>query len=81
MSSHHSQKFFDLHHKQVAGGRERKRSRFLERLELFKEQRGSIKAEVRRDYLIGLTFACLCFVYIVVTCAVYLNHILSAYRP
>ena len=77
MSSHHSQKFFNLHHQQVASGRERKRSRFLERLELFKEQRGSIKAEVRRGYLIGLFFTCLCSLYIVVACAVYVNHILG----
>ena len=78
MSSHHSQKFFNLHHRQVEGGRERKRFRFLERLELFKEQRGSIQAEVKRDYLIGLAFTCLCSLYIVIACAVYLNWILGA---
>ncbi len=77
MSSHHGQKFFNLHHKQVAGGRERKRSRFLGRLELFREQRGSIQAEVKKNYLIGLAFTCLCSLYIVIACAVYLNWILG----
>jgi len=78
MSSHHSQRFLNLHHKQVVSGKERRHSRLLERLELFREQRGSIQAEVKRDYLIGLAFTCLCSLYVVIACAVYLNWILGA---
>jgi len=78
MSSHHSQRFFDLHHKQVVAGRERKHARFMERLEFFREQRGSIQAGRRRDYLCGLFFTCLISLYVVVASIVYFNYIVGA---
>jgi len=78
MSSHHNQRFFNLHHEQVDSSRERKQGRLLARLEVFREQRGVIRAEINRGYLIGLAFTSLCFVYIAGGVPLYLNYILSA---
>ena len=78
MSSHHSQRFFHLHHQQVATGRERKQSRFLGRLESFRERRNLIQTEVRADYLCGVAFGFLCFLYMAVASVVYLKYIISA---
>ena len=81
MSSHHSQKFYDLHHQQVGAGRERRRARFRERLESFREQRGAIRAGIARDYLCVASFAFLCFVYIAFSIPAYLNYIFKCIMP
>ena len=74
MSSHHSQKFFDLHHQQVGAGRERRRSRSLGRFRSFLVSRNLIRAEVRRDYYICLGFSFLCFLYITFLTLSYLGY-------
>jgi len=50
----------------------------MERLEFFREQRGSIQAGRRRDYLCGLFFTCLISLYVVVASIVYFNYIVGA---
>jgi len=78
MSSHHSQEFFNLHHSQVASGRERRQLRLLDRLESFRHQRNLIQAELRKEYLCGLAFSFLLFLFMAASSVVYLDYIISA---
>jgi len=77
MSSHHSQRFFNLHHQQVAGGRRRKQERIQERLGFFIEQRTILQAEARYTYLCGLFFSYLTFVYMAGISVVYSVYIMG----
>jgi len=72
MSSHHSQKWFNLHHGQVAAGRVRRLQRQTARLDCFLTGR----AEARFEYNCGLVFGFLCFSYTMFVTATYLGHII-----
>lgn len=78
MSSHHTDKFFQLHYQQVAGGRERARQRAAERLESFQQVRAVRKAEVLTDYLCVTGFGMVWFVYMAMASVAYLRYIVGA---
>jgi len=71
MSSHHSQKWFNLHHDQVNAGRARKEQRQKSRLSSFLEGREQAIAEVW--CVRGFEF--LCFAYLMLATAVYMGRI------
>ena len=73
MSSHHSQKFFSLHHYQVNNGRARQLQRQAERLQCFLTGR----AEARAEYNCVLVLSFIWFSYMNIGTAVYLGYIVS----
>ena len=72
MSSHHSQKFFNLHHDQVNAGQARRQERQAERLQSFLSGR----KETRFEYRCVLIFGFICFAYTMIATAVYLGYII-----
>ncbi len=78
MSSHHSQRFFNLHHQQVADGKARRQYHIQDRLNAFRDQRESIRASIRADYLCGLFFSYLAFLYMAGVSVVYLKYVINA---
>jgi len=70
MSSHHSQRFYDLHHAQVAAARERRYQRNLQRF--FNWQIKRTEARDTYCYAAGLSF--ICFTYSMFMPAVYLAY-------
>ena len=72
MSSHHSQKFFNLHYDQVEAGRARRLQRKAERLQDFLTGR----EEARLEYRCMLVFGFICFAYTMIATAVYLGYII-----
>ena len=79
MSSHHSQRFFNLHYKQLADAGERRQARRDTRLGFFLSTRALIRAEVERDVLIIFAFGFGCFVYIAVSTPLYLDYVFRAF--
>lgn len=72
MSSHHSQRWFNLHHNQVNAGRERRGQRQWERHENYMATRG----EARREYGFMLCCGFICFAYIMFAIPAYLGYVL-----
>ena len=72
MSSHHSKKFFNLHHDQVNAGRAKRLERQIERLQGFLSGR----EEARLEYNCILVFGFICFAYTMIATAVYLGYII-----
>ena len=72
MSSHNTQKFFNLHHDQVNAGRARRLQCQANRLQCFLNDR----AEARFDYKCMLGFSFICFAYTMIATAAYLGYIL-----
>lgn len=70
MSSHHSQKWFNLHHSQVEAGRARRLQRQVERIECFLTG----QQEDRFEYNCMMVFGFICFAYTALMTAVYLGH-------
>ena len=68
MSSHHSEKCFNLHHNQVNAGKARREQRQVERLRSFLEGREQLKMEY--NCMLGIGF--ICFAYTILATAVYL---------
>lgn len=72
MSSHHSQRCFNLHHDQVSAGKVRRLQRQAERLQGFLVSR----AEAHFEYNCMLVFGFICFAYTMFASAVYLGYII-----
>lgn len=72
MSSHHSQKFFNLHHDQVNAGRARGLQHQTDKLQRFLSGR----EEARFEYRCMLVFGFIWFSYMNLATAVYLGYIL-----
>lgn len=72
MSSHNTQKFFNLHHNQVDAGRARRLQRQADRLQCFLSGR----EEARFEYKCVLVFSFICFAYTMMATAAYLGYIL-----
>lgn len=72
MSSHHSQKFFNLYHDQVNAGRAKRLQRQAERLQGFLSGR----EEARFEYRCMLVFGFIWFSYMNLATAVYLGYII-----
>ncbi len=75
MSSHHSKRFFNLHHQQVTEAKERHQSRYEERLSSFLFGRSLIQAKVQSDFFCVAAFTILCFVYINMASIAYLSYL------
>ena len=78
MSSHHSSGFFQLHYKQVADARERRRQRAADREASFLQVRTAKRAEWRADSLCILGFSFLWFAYMALSSVAYLGYIVRA---
>ena len=74
MSSHHSQRAFNLHHDQVAAGRVRRLQRQTDRLQRYLAGR----EEARAEYQCMLVFGFIGFAYIMLMTAAYMEYILGA---
>jgi len=72
MSSHHTQKFFNLHYDQVSAGRARRLQRQVERVQGFLSGR----SEARLEYQCMLVFGFICFCYTNIATAVYLRYLI-----
>lgn len=64
MSSHHSRRFYDLHHQQVDGARERRRQRQVERREQFITWRNGIWADISRFNLALSVYGFIWFIFV-----------------
>jgi len=73
MSSHHTQKYFNLHHDQVNAGRARREQRQGDRLQNFLEMR----KQLRLEYNCVLVFAFICFAYTMLATTTYLGYVIQ----
>ena len=72
MSSHHSEKCFNLHYDQVNSGKARRLQRQVERLQNFLDKR----KELRMEYNCMLSFSFICFAYTMLATPFYLKYVL-----
>jgi len=72
MASHHSQRFFNLHHDQVNAGKARRLQRQTDRAQNFMALRG----QARFEYNFTLVCGFVCSAYMIIIPAVYLGYII-----
>ena len=74
MASHHSQKFFNLHHDQVNAGKTRREQRQAERMQNFLATREQLCFEYNFPLVCGF----ICFAYTMFATATYLGYVIGA---
>jgi len=72
MASHHTQRFFNLHHDQIAASRIRRLQRQIDRTRRYLAER----EEARMEYHCMLVFGFISFAYTMLATALYLDYLL-----